>query len=67
MAEADKPMAALKPPEMAAVMVEEPLLPWTTVTDAGEAERLKLGPEGVPASALIRPTHSGLPQPVARS
>ena len=64
---ADNPIAELKPPETAIVIVEVPLLPWTTLTDAGDAERVKLGAEGIPARALIRPTPFGLPQPVAKS
>jgi hypothetical protein len=65
--DADRAIAALKPPEMVAVTVDEPPLPWVTVTEAGEAERVKLGPDGVPASALSKPAPFILPQPVARS
>jgi hypothetical protein len=65
--EADKPIALLNPPETVAVMVDPPLLPWTTETEAGEAEMAKLGPEGVPASTFSRPAPFMLPQPVARS
>jgi len=41
--EADKPIAELKPPETAVVMVEVPELPGTTVTEAGEPKMVKLG------------------------
>ena len=64
---ADKAMAELKPPETAVVMVDVPLLPCATETEVGEAERVKLGAVGDPASALIRPVPFGLPQPVTRS
>lgn len=60
-------MAELKPPETAVVIVEVPLLPWTTETDPGEAEMVKLGLVEVGARALIRPVPLGLPQPVTRS
>ena len=50
------------------VIVEEPLLPCTTETAPGDAERLNDGVvEGGPPNALIRPLPFGLPQPVARS
>jgi hypothetical protein len=64
---ADKEIAESNPPVTVLVMVEVPELPCATVTDVGEAERLKLGPDEVPASALIRPAPLGLPQPVAKS
>ena len=64
---ADREMAELKPPVTVLVMVELPELPCATVSEAGEAERLKPGVEEPPASALIRPAPLGLPQPVARS
>lgn len=60
-------MAELKPPETAVVMVEEPLPPWTTETELGEAEMVKLGLLEVGARALMRPVPLGLPQPVTRS
>jgi hypothetical protein len=41
--EADKLIALLKPPLTAVVMVEVPWLPCTTLSEAGEAERVKLG------------------------
>ena len=65
--DADKEIAELKPPETAVVMVEVPLLPCTTETEAGEAEMVKSGDDDVPARALIRPAPFGLPQPVAKS
>jgi hypothetical protein len=36
-------IAELKSPETVVVMVDVPLLPWTTETDVGEAEMVKLG------------------------
>ena len=65
--DADKVMAALKPPETAVVIVEVPELPCTTETEVGEAEMVKLGVFEVGASALIRAAPFGLPQPVAKS
>src|SRR5271156_1807681 len=65
--EADKAIAASKPPEMLVVMVDVPALPSATVTEVGEAEIAKLGEDDVPASALIRALPFGLPQPVTKS
>jgi hypothetical protein len=62
-----KEMAELKPPEMAVVIVDVPLPPWTTETEPGAAEMVKLGLLDVGARALIRPVPFGLPQPVTRS
>ena len=62
-----KSIAELKAPEMVVVIVDVPWPPWTTETELGEAEMAKLGDDEVPASALIRPTPFGLPQPVAKS
>lgn len=61
--------AALKPFDTVVVIVELPLPPCATETEAGEAEIAKLGVGDVPppASALIKPTPFGLPQPVTRS
>jgi hypothetical protein len=64
---ADKATAASNPPETAEVIVDVPLPPCTTETEAGEAESVKLGLVDVGASALIKPVPFGLPQPVARS
>ena len=64
---ADKEIAESNPPVTELVMVEVPELPCATVTEVGEAERLKPEPDEVPASALISPAPFGLPQPVARS
>jgi hypothetical protein len=64
---ADKVTVELKLPEMAVVIVELPLLPWTTETEVGEAEMVKLAVVDVVARALIRPVPFGLPQPVAKS
>ena len=47
--DADSPIDASKPPETVVVMVEVPELPWTTETDAGNAEMAKLGAETMPA------------------
>ena len=66
LAVAVKLIAELKPFKAAVVMVEVPVLPCTTVSEAGEAEMVKLADVG-PASALIRPVPFGLPQPVTRS
>lgn len=64
---ADNAMAELKPPETEVVIVDVPLLPCTTETDAGEAEMVKLGLVEVGAKALMRPVPLGLPHPVTRS
>ena len=64
---ADKPIAELRPPETAVVIVDVPLLPWVTATEAGDAEMLKLGVSDVGARALIRLTPFGLPQPLSKS
>lgn len=61
-------MAESNPPVTVLVMVVFPEFPCTTVTEAGEAERLKPGLEDdPPASAVIKPDPFGLPQPVAKS
>ena len=65
--DADKEIAPLKPPVTVLVMVEVAALPCTTVTELGEAERLKPGDDELPASALSRADPFGLPQPVAKS
>jgi phage shock protein PspC (stress-responsive transcriptional regulator) len=62
-----KEMAELNPPTTELVMVAVPELPCATVTEDGEADKLKLGFDELPASALIRPVPCGLPQPVAKS
>ena len=60
-------MAESNPPETPVVMVEVPLLPWTTESEAGEAEMVKAGFWVVdPVRALKRPV-LGLPHPVTRS
>lgn len=64
---ADRAIADLKPPETVVVMVEAPLLPCATETDAGDADRVKLGVVEIAASVVIRPVPFGLPQPVTRS
>ena len=58
--------AELKPSTTVLVIVELPLLPCTTETDAGEADSVNVGLVDVGASALISPA-LGLPQPVTRS
>ena len=60
-------IAESKPPETVVVIVDVPLLPCTTETDAGEAFMENAGDVLVGASALISPTPFGLPQPVTRS
>ena len=60
-------IAESKPPETVVVIVEVPLLPCTTETDAGEAEIANAGDVLVGASALISPVPFGLPQPVTKS
>lgn len=62
-----KATAESNPPIALAVMVEAPLLPCTTETEAGEAERAKVGDVAVGARASMRPIPFGLPQPVTRS
>ena len=53
--EADKPMAELKDPEMAVVMVDVPLLPRATETAVGDAEMVKFaGPTTVRLSVVVR-------------
>ena len=64
--EADKLIELLKPPLTVVVMVDVPCLPWVTLSEEGDAERLKPGVEP-PANALISPLPFGLPQPVAKS
>jgi len=64
---ADRAIAESNPPETAVVMVEVPLLPTTTETDVGEAERVKAGVALPGARALINPVPLGLPHPVTRS
>ena len=59
-------IAALKPPETLVVIVEVPLLPCRTETDAGEAVMENAGDVLVGASALISPVPFGLPQLVTR-
>jgi len=65
MPDADKviPTVASKPFKAAVVIVDVPVFPWTTVSEEGEAEMEKLGPD----SALISAVPFILPQPVTRS
>jgi len=63
---ADKAIAEENPPVTVLVIVDCPDPPGATLTELGEADRLK--PAVVPpASAVISPAPLGLPQPVARS
>ena len=64
---ADKAIAESKPPEMAVVMVEVPLLPCATETEVGAAEMVKLAVVVPPTRASIRAAPFGLPQPVDKS
>src|SRR5438309_2499226 len=56
-----------KAPIVVLVMVEVPEPPCATVTEVGEAERLKPPAVPVPASASIRACPFGLPMPVTTS
>lgn len=62
-----KATAASKPSMAVVVIVDPPLLPWTTETELGEAPMLNVGEVGSGARALIRAVPFGLPQPVTRS
>jgi len=62
---ADKATAELNPPEIATVTVDEPLLPCTTGTEAGEAEIVKLGiAAGVTVSVTVVVCIRPPPEPV---
>ena len=65
--EAVSETAELKPPETVVVTVDVPVLPAVTLTEVGEAARVKSGLVLVGASASMRPVPFGLPQPVTRS
>jgi hypothetical protein len=64
--EAVKAIAELNPPLTVLVIVELPVLPCKTVTEVGDAERLKLGVVPLPTSAVTN-AGVGLPHPVTRS
>lgn len=65
--EAVRVTAELNPSETVLVMVEVPLLPAATESDAGEAERANDGDVlDEPVSSAIKP-ELGLPHPVTRS
>ena len=65
---ADSVTLPLKPPMSVTVIVlVPPAPPCVMLTLPGDADKVKLGDEDDPASALIRPLPFGLPQPVARS
>ena len=51
--EADKPIAELKPPEIAVVMVELPELPLAMLSDVGDALMVKLGFVPVTVSVTV--------------
>jgi hypothetical protein len=62
---ADKATAELKPPEMATVTVDVPLLPNATDAEAGEAEIVKLGTAaGVTVRVKVVECISPPPEPV---
>jgi len=65
--EADKATVDEKPFKKLTVIVEPPLLPCNTETEAGEAETVKVGVVDAPTRALISPAPFMLPQPVTRS
>jgi hypothetical protein len=54
---ADKPIAELKPPETAVVMVDLPELPLATLIDVGEALMVKFPPVTVRVTVVV----SGVP------
>ncbi len=61
---ADKATAESKPPATVVVMVEVPLFPCTTETEAGEAEMVKLGrrrrwSQGVDQAGPVRTAPAG--------
>ena len=62
-----KVIAESNPPVTALVMVDVPELACATVTEPGEAERLKPVSREVPLRLLIKISPFGLPQPVAKS
>ena len=62
-----KVIAESKPFTTVLVIVDVPVLPWTTEIELGEAARLKLGVVDAPTRALIRLAPFILPQPVAKS
>lgn len=64
---ADRMMVELKPPVGVLLMVEVPELPGASVSDTGDAERMKPGLDEFPARSVIRPDPLGLPHPVAKS
>lgn len=64
---ADKEMAELNPPVAVLVTIDFPEPPTAMDIDAGDADKLKPGVGGLPASALIKPLPLGLPHPVAKS
>ena len=58
---ADRLIALLKPPLTAVVMVDVPWLPRARVSDAGEAEIVKLGPVTVSVTVVVRWIRPPLP------
>src|SRR5580704_19397459 len=67
MAPPDKVTAESKPPSTFTVILENPEAPLFTLIALGEALMEKLPVSAGPASALIRLSPFGLPQPVAKS
>jgi len=62
---ADKATAELNPPETATATVDEPLLPCTTVTEAGDPEMVKSGiGAGFTASVTVVVCIRPPPEPV---
>jgi hypothetical protein len=65
---ADNVIVESNPPLTVLLIVVLPVPPCATLSDDGDAERMKLGVDDVPpASAVSSPDPFGLPQPVARS
>ena len=64
---AESATAESNPPEIVVVIVELPLLPSATETEAGEAAMVNAGLAVVGASVLINAAPLGLPHPVTRS
>ena len=55
MPNADRLMAPLKPPAIVEVMVELPWFPCSTISEAGEADKVKLGAaETVSVTVTVR-------------
>ena len=59
--DADKVIAALKPLTRVVVIVDVPLLPWTTETEVGEAEMVKLGAVTVKVTVVVLTVDPAVP------